>query len=364
VVILLESFSKEYCALGGKNSFTPFFDSLIGHSLVFTNAFSNSSKSIEGIPAVLSSLPSYMEIPFINSMYANNYQTSFASLLGKEGYETAFFHGGSNGTMNFVQWSAAAGYKQYFGRDEYNNESDFDGYWGIWDEPFLQFAVQKMSEFQQPFHSAVFTLSSHHPYMVPEKYHNKFPKGKEDFEAALRYADYSLRRFFEAASRTIWYNNTLFVMVADHAIVSDKYLDNALASLTIPAAFFKPDHSLKGRNESVFFQHDVLPQAMQLIGYNKPFFSFGKDPAKKKDHLGCYFGNGYYSTFTDSMLITYVGTKTQGVYNYLRDTALYNNVKGKYPDIEALIGKNFRAMIQTYNHTLNTNSGKVDEKGF
>ncbi|MBA3682741.1 MAG: LTA synthase family protein, partial [Bacteroidetes bacterium] len=164
VVLLLESFSKEYTKLGKHTDLTPFLDSLMDHSLVFTNAYSNGSKSIEGIPAILSSLPSLMENPFINSIYANNKQTSFATLLGKEGYTNAFFHGGINGTMNFDDWAPSAGYTNYFGKKEYGNNDDFDGFWGIWDEPFLQYSVKKMNELKQPFHSAIFTLSSHHPY--------------------------------------------------------------------------------------------------------------------------------------------------------------------------------------------------------
>ena len=94
VVLILESFGKEYTGIGNALSVTPFLDSLMNYGLVFTNAFSNGTKSIEGIPAILSSLPSLMPNPFINSLYANNQQSSLATLLGEEGYESSFFHGG------------------------------------------------------------------------------------------------------------------------------------------------------------------------------------------------------------------------------------------------------------------------------
>jgi hypothetical protein len=98
---------------------------------------------------------------------------------------------------------------------------------------------------------------------------------------------------------------------------------------------------------------------MHLVGYNKAFFSFGKDPAKRKDHITCYYGDGYYSIFTDSMLFTYSGLVPHGVYNYMRDSALHHNIRGRFPELEKEVEKRFRGMVQTYNKTLNENSGVV-----
>lgn len=353
VVILLESFSKEYTALGNKRSFTPFFDSLMGHSLVYTNAYANAVKSIEGIPAVLSSIPALMDNPYINSVYANNRQTSVATLLRDEGYKTAFFHGGSNGTMNFTQWSAQAGYADYFGRNEYGDDEDYDGYWGIWDEPFLQFAARKIENMKEPFHAAVFTLSSHHPYRVPDQYLRQFPRGENDFEGALRYADHSLRKFFETASLMSWYRKTLFVLVADHAILSDTlFRRDALANFRIPVAFFRPDNSLQAVRGDVFGQIDILPQTMALLGYNKPFFSLGKHPHKKEHHITAYYADGYYYTFTDSMLFTFSGDRCHSIYNYRRDSVLVHRLDGQNPSLEQRVNNSFRSLLQRYGQSM------------
>jgi glucan phosphoethanolaminetransferase (alkaline phosphatase superfamily) len=357
VVLILESFSKEYTGLGGKISLTPFLDSLMKHSLVCTNAFSNGTKSIEGIPAILSSLPSLMQDPVINSIYANNRQTSFASLLGNEGYECAFFHGGINGTMNFTDWAPLAGYEHYYGKDEYGNDGDFDGYWGIWDEPFLQFAAEKMKGFRQPFHSAIFTLSSHHPYMVPEKYKNKFPEGPLENSASIMYADLSLRKFFEKVRTEPWYSNSLFVLTADHAGISEQlFFSNPVGNLTIPICFFRPDNSLTGKFEPCFSQMDILPTAMCLLGFEKPFFALGKDHFQSK-HICCYYGNSSHNQYTDSLALIYGDMKLQAAYNYRRDSTLSANIVGKFPLVEKAEGAQLRAFIQLYNHTLIHNSG-------
>lgn len=359
VVIILESFAKEYTKLGRK-SMTPFLDSLMDQSLTCTNAFSNGTKSIEGIPAILSGLPSLMEDPFINSGYAFNDQTSFAMLLGAEGYQTSFFHGGINGTMNFDSWAALAGYQNYFGKNEYNNNEDFDGFWGIWDEPFLQYTVKKMNTFKQPFHSAIFTLSSHHPYKIPEKYKGKFPKGDLENSESIAYADYALRQFFAAAKKTKWYNNTLFVLTADHGSLSEHpFYSNVVGNQSVPVLFFRPDNSLKAIYPRVFSQMDILPSTLQLLGYNKPFFSYGESFADKKYNKAYLYASSTHFVYTDSMLFCINLPKLSQTYNYRRDSILTHQLLSQYPQLDSNAFTHFKAFIQTYNRSLIHNKGRV-----
>lgn len=95
-----------------------------------------------------------------------------------------------------------------------------------------------MSQFKEPFHSAIFTLSSHHPYFVPDKYKNKFPRVYLENSECIGYADYSLRQFFDSAKKTKWYNNTLFILTADHGSLSkNSFYNNPVGNLTIPILF-------------------------------------------------------------------------------------------------------------------------------
>ncbi len=353
VVLILESFSKEYTKLGRKLGWTPFLDSLMDHSLLFTNAFSNGTKSIEGIPAILSSLPSLTDNPYINSLYANNRQTSFANILKEEGYQSAFFHGGINGTMNFDDWSPIAGYDEYYGRNEYNNEKDFDGFWGIWDEPFLQYSVKKMSAMKEPFHSAIFTLSSHHPYFVPKEYAGKFKKGELENAESIQYADYALRQFFTAAKKTRWFNNTMFVLVADHCGISgSSFYGNWVGNLTIPVLFYKSDNSLAQVHKGLYSQIDILPTALSILKYDKPFFAYGNNFAEKKNNYSVYYSPGMHFVYNDSMVYGFAHNRPEQVFNYCRDSALSTNIVGKQLPADSVVTAHFRAFIQTYNHAL------------
>lgn len=362
VVLILESFGKEYTRLGKTSSVTPFLDSLMDHSLVFANAFSNGTKSIEGIPAILSSLPSLMPNPFINSLYASNKQSSLAWLLGKEGYESAFFHGGINGTMNFDDWAALAGYQHYYGKNEYGNDQDFDGFWGILDEPFLQFAVKKMSKMKEPFHTSIFTLSSHHPYFIPEKYKGRFKKTRLENSESIGYADHALRLFFESAAKQSWFRNTLFVLVADHTGISDHPFYTHVAGLaSIPVLFYKGDNSLKEIDSTAFSQVDIVPSVLNYLGYNRKFFAFGESYRDKHRGNDFLYANGSVFSLTDSMVYAFTGPNMREAYNFRRDSSLQDQLLGRYPVLDSLQFRRYKAYLQTYQQVLNGNKGRLSE---
>ena len=183
VIIIMESFSREYTGIfnkdldGGKyKGYTPFLDSLLSVSLTFDISLANGNKSIDAMPSILASMPS-LETPYIISHYANNSINGLPSLLKSKGYYSAFFHGAPNGSMGFDSFSRMAGFDEYFGLNQYPGKGDFDGSWGVWDEPFFNFFADKLNTFKEPFMASIFSVSSHHPFKVPEKYIGKFPKG-------------------------------------------------------------------------------------------------------------------------------------------------------------------------------------------
>ncbi|MBR3714026.1 MAG: sulfatase-like hydrolase/transferase, partial [Bacteroidales bacterium] len=233
VVLIVESFSREFMGCynkdlegGNYKGYTPFIDSLAQKSLIFQQSFVNGRKSIDGMPSVLSGIPYFVE-PFFLTPASLNHLDGIAVELGKEGYQTAFFHGAKNGSMGFEAFANATGFQKYYGRTEFDEapefggEAEFDGYWAIWDEPFLQFYAAEMSKMKEPFMTAVFTASSHHPFQIPEKYKADYPEGNLLIHKCIRYTDMSIRKFFETASRQPWYSNTIFVICSDHTNLSD-----------------------------------------------------------------------------------------------------------------------------------------------
>ena len=169
VILIFDSYGREYISsfnkefdIPGSEGYSPFVDSLAQHSLIFTNAFANGYKSIHGMSSVIAGVPSFKDA-FTSSPYPKQKIESLVSVLKGEGYDTSFFHGAPNGSMGFLGFGNILGYDHYYGKTEYNNDADFDGVWGIWDEPFLQYFNKTITKKQQPFMATLFTVSSHEP---------------------------------------------------------------------------------------------------------------------------------------------------------------------------------------------------------
>lgn len=365
VILIVESFGREYigkyneCLEGGKyKGYAPFIDSLYSQSLSFDYTFCNGRKSIDGMPSILSSIPMFVE-PFVLTPASMNNVSGIAGELGKDGYYTAFFHGAENGSMGFQAFAYSIGFKDYFGRTEYNKDKrfggykDFDGTWAIWDEPFLQFYATRMSEMKEPFMTAVFTASSHHPYVVPEKYKDVYPEeGNNVIHKCIRYTDHALKKFFEYAQKQSWYNNTLFVFTSDHTNLSDhaEYKTD-LGEFGAPILFFDPSGEIKPqRRHAIAQQIDIMPTVLSYLGHDKPYIGFGKNllATNDKDTWAINYNNGIYQYVKGDLLLQFDGTKVKAVYNIKNDWMLKKNIKGTLGSKEKEMERATKAIIQSY----------------
>jgi len=244
VLIILESFGMEYTGLDHPKefSFTPFLDSLKTKSLFFQNSYANGRRSIEALPSILAGFPSLMDEPFLTSSFQTNNLPQIGSQLAEKGINSLFFHGGANGTMFFQEFTQRLGFKHYIGKNEYPNiPKDDDGTWGIWDGPFFSFSSKELTKQTTPFLAVLFSLSSHHPFQVPKEYQNQLPKGPLPIHQSIAYTDLMLSQFFDEASHTEWYKDTLFIITADHTSKSyyEEY-QSPTGSFRIPLLFYFP----------------------------------------------------------------------------------------------------------------------------
>jgi phosphoglycerol transferase MdoB-like AlkP superfamily enzyme len=360
IIVLLESFGSEFvgCA-GASNSFTPFLDSLATKSLSFNYGIANGKRSIEAIPALYLSIPTWMDESYITSPYANNRTQSLAEILKANGYETAFFHGATNGSMRFDEFTQQIGVEHYFGRNEYKNDAHFDGTWGIMDEYFLPWSIQQMNTFSKPFFSTIFTLSSHHPYFIPKNWKGKLKKGKNPMFECINYTDESLRIFMKEAQKQAWYKNTLFVFVADHtpSPIESRY---ALIDETfhIPIVIFDPEQKLKPTKSDLFFQQiDIFPTLLDLLNIKTDYYAFGNSYFKQKNEAMSYSEGSYYY-FKDNYLLTFMNEKSRSLNNIKQDNMLRDSLK-YYPDFALQATQKIKAMIQTYSKDLVNNESII-----
>lgn len=347
VIFILESFGKEYSGAFNKNtkiknfvSYTPFFDSLATHSLIATNAFANGRQSIHGMSSVLAGIPSLKDA-FTSSPYSNQKIQSIVSVANEMGYDTSFFHGAPNGSMGFLGFGNILGFKHYYGKTEYNNDADFDGMWGIWDEPFFQYFAKTLNTKKSPFMATMFSASSHHPFKIPEKYKGKFKKGPLEIHEPIGYTDFALKKFFETAKKMPWYQNTIFVVVADHTnqIAYPEY-EKAMNRFAIPILFYSPNpkYQLKGEITEPAQQMDIYPTLADLMGYNKKIRSWGRSlvSAKKEDYL-IVNSSGVEQFMIGNYIYLFDGKDFTGIYD-IKDLGYEKNLLGKVKNPETDLG--------------------------
>jgi hypothetical protein len=356
VIIILESFGKEFSGYfnnepdNNYKSYAPFFDSLCGQSLTFKYSFANGRKSIDIMPSVLVSIPSIVE-PFILTECFSNRMQSLPFLLRQEGYHTSFFHGAPNGSMGYLAFSNMIGIDQYFGMNEYDNKRDFDGYWAIWDEEFFQYFAGKLNQFPRPFLTTIFSASSHHPFLLPGRYTDKFPEGPHPINRCIGYTDMALRRFFETVSKQEWFRNTLFVITADHC-QSEPQRDvyrSSTGAFEVPVIFYTPDGSLKGKDNRLIQQIDIMPVILGQLNYNNPYFAFGTDVLHSTgNNCVVNYINGTYQLFYKDYVLIADEKETRGIYKFKSDRLLQDNLKEQAGVVQDTLEIKLKAFIQQY----------------
>ena len=307
VIFIMESMSAEHSAHlrpdlyteQQQEGFTPFLDSLMRSGYCFKQMYANGTRSIQGMPSVLGSIPSF-KTPFVLMPQALGESRQLPAILRNKGYHTAFFCGSEGGSMGFGAYARSAGVEQLYAREEYearHGRGDFDGYWGIWDHRFLDFFGEELSAFREPFCASIFTLTSHHPFVVPEELKEQLPVGYTPIHRCAAYEDWAYRQFFEKYADEPWFKNTLFVFVADH-VSSEKWSPEAHSfpgTHHIFGFLYAPESNLQGEILEPVQQIDLMPTILGLVGNQEPYFAFGRDLflEPERPHWSVSYSNGY-----------------------------------------------------------------------
>lgn len=295
MIFILESMSAEHSAYLcpeiyadlPQKGFTPFLDSLMRQGLTFRRMYANGTRSIQAMPSVLGSIPSF-RTPFVLMPQSLGESRQLPAILADKGYSTAFFCGSEHGSMGFGAYARSAGVERLVSREDYearHGREDFDGYWGIWDEPFLQFLGEELGTMPEPFFATLFTLSSHHPFIVPEKYAATLPDGYTKIHKGVAYDDQAFRRFFERYGSEEWFRHTIFVFVADH-VSSEKFAEQTRSypgNMHILGFIYTPDGALQGEVTGITQQLDLMPTLLGIVGNREPYFAFGRDVLNEPD---------------------------------------------------------------------------------
>ncbi len=359
VIFIMESFSAEHSALlrpdiyegQEQQGYTPFLDSLMRQSYTFYNMYANGKRSIQALPAVWSSIPSFKS-PFVLMPQAMAETRSLPAILKDKGYETSFFCGSDHGSMGFGAYARQTGIENLYSRQDYekvHGTGDFDGYWGIWDEKFLGYMGEVLAEQRQPFFSTMFTLTSHHPFVIPDEYEGHYPEGQTPNHKCVAYVDDAFRKFFAKHQNDEWFRNTIFVFVADH-VSSEKYTETFRRSpgdYHIFGFMYAPDSALVGEHRGVVSQMDIMPTLLGLMGNDEPYFAFGRDIfGEHRDvPFATNYDNNTFQAITEQYLIRFDEKQITGIYA-VDDVMHERNLVGEVSAEE--VEQQLKALIQSY----------------
>jgi len=369
VILIIESLSKEHSGRlnphleeGNYKGYIPFLDSLMGESLYFLDAYASGRKSLDAIPAIITGIPAF-KTNFAISNYSTNKIEGLGHILKKRGYELSFFHGAPNGSMGFNSFMKMAGFDKYFGKNEFNDDRYYDGTWGIYDEEFLQFFAKELNKMQEPFGSVLFTLSSHHPFEVPDKYKGKFKEGPIVLLRTVGYMDYAVKQFFKTASQMPWFKNTLFVITADHATRPyTKEYSNVIGAFSIPIIFYTPDSSLIGVENRVAHQPDIYPTILDHLNIDTPYFSFGSSLLDSTNEQSAfYYTHGVYYIHQDGYVLRYQNEKPIGLVNYKTDPYSQKDLLNINISQKELMEKKLKAIKQQFSNRMIRNEMTVQK---
>lgn len=363
VVLILESFATEFWGVAnGGRGYTPFLDSLAPRGLFFANNFANGRRSIEALPSILLGVPALMSNPLAKSSYQGNEWVGLGHLLEEEGYHTSFFHGAVQGTMYFDVIARMAGMRDYYPLERYprdRQEADYDGHWGIYDGPFLDFALGELKTHREPFFSTIFTISTHPPYTLPAEWEAILPEGELEMHQNVLYVDRMLEEFFEAARREPWFENTLFVITGDHTQSSRSLTyDTLLGRYMTPLLLYHPGMSLPWVDpERITQQVDLLPTILDVVGIDRPgqLPLFGRSVFSSAPGEAVLRSNGVYWLVRRDGVLQRDPDGSERLFAFQRQETVPVEVSAP-PRIKGELSRRLRAHLQHFSNSLISNS--------
>jgi phosphoglycerol transferase MdoB-like AlkP superfamily enzyme len=298
VLISVESFSADFMKLfGNTQGITPFLDSLARHSLAFTNLYATGTRTVRGLEALSLCVPPTPGQSIVRRP-ENEELFSLGKVFGDKGYKSQFIYGGYSYFDNM-------GY--FFGHNSYevvdrsglsDDEIDYENVWGVADENLFELALREIDNNvkEKPVFAHVMTTSNHRPFTYPD--------GRIDIpshtsrEGAVKYTDYAIGKFIKEASKKDWFNNTLFVIVADHCASSAGKTELPVNKYHIPMLIYAPGHVQPGIMNRLMSQIDIGPTLLGMLNfsYTSKFYGYDMDklePGRERAFISTYQTLGY-----------------------------------------------------------------------
>lgn len=287
VIVLLESWSARYidAIAGGDYGVTPNFDALAKDGVLFTRAYANGQRSIEGIGSMLCGITQPSALPNVGWGLEMHHLSYLGRMAKQNGYATLAMQSSDRGSFRLDAIMRLAGFEHYYGAEDMNRSNREDTThsprFGTWDGNMFDLLHVKLGELKEPFLGFTFTASTHSPFHSPGGAWEKYPHDNtksEGFLNTLYYADAMLGEFMRKAREEPWFERTLFIFTADHTLGYKEIGkgEGVLEKHHIPLLLYAPALLAPRTDERIASQNDLFPTVVDLLGWSEPFASLGQ----------------------------------------------------------------------------------------
>ena len=299
VIILMESMSADIMGIyGHPDKLTPFLDSLAIENIAFSAIYTDGIHTYNGVFSSLYGLPSVLNFkPTKTPLTVANKYSGISDILHPLGYRTLYFCNGDKDFDNLDFFLRSNEFDEVIGQEEYASEVIYNN-WGVTDHTMFENSLNRLNTIHrnnQPFLAAFMTISAHVGYVPPKEATYSF-RSKESQKQAYEFADLSLRYFFNEASKQDWYDNTIFLLIADHGQNLKQTYDLSLSYFHTPLIIVAPFLHERKQYDKIGLQLDVVPTIMGILKIpyinntlgidlrqeSRPFAYFSSD-----DKIGC-----------------------------------------------------------------------------
>lgn len=363
IIVLMESMSSEKVGWynPGKQSLTSNLDSLIKNSLFFPNTYSAGIMTSNGIFSTLFSLPTFKDIkPTLSSSFAGASLAGIPNILKTKGYQNLYF---CNGTLEFNNVNTFLKQNNFdlLKGSESIDKEKIISIWGVSDLSLFNHSMHYLDSVStrlKPFLAVYNTISTHPPHVIPTNEAFK-PTAKSKIDQSYEYSDWAIGQFLKASKEKEWYNNTLFVFIADHGRNFNVTYEMPLSYNHIPLIFYYPGKIVAKTDKRLALQMDVFPTIMSIL--NMPFTNntMGIDLLTQKRPYAYFQSNNKFGCINEDYFLIYKYKQTY-LYDYKLKSTI--NIANEHKEVVDDMKKYMFSMIQTTNYMLNNGlSGVMKE---
>ncbi len=300
VLVSVESLSGDYLSyFGNQEKITPYLDSLIPHSLFFKNFYASGTRTVRGLEALSLAIPPTPGQSIVRRQN-NGDMFTLGNVLGAKGYDVKYIYGGNSFFDNMGAYFSGNGYTVIDKRDIPEKNIHHTTTWGVCDEDiFTQTLSECDNTFKQGkrFFNHVMTVSNHRPYTYPDG-RIDIPSATNSIQGGVKYTDYAINDFLKRAKLKPWFNNTVFVIVADHCSKSAGKTDLPVNRYHIPCWVYAPGLIQPRLEERLTSQVDLAPTLLGLMNmsYTSRFLGydiFNTPAGKERIFISTYQDMGY-----------------------------------------------------------------------